>query len=259
MTEQPDGETSTVNNARRFRMTTTTILVVLLLALTAHTTGAGAEEQDLSTPRGAATAFGKAMISGDVQAAKAAAVGDEPNLRMIDILAPATAAQNGLRQAAIAKFGESGKALVPGQDPASVDVAKEMASADVKEDGDSAVIKSTKPEAANAAVNLKKVNGEWRVDLAHSAQAGLIARQLPAVQALTPVINEVAADITAGKYDNVNAAGAALKSKAAAAMAAVQRPAPQGAHPAGDTQSPSPAPTPAPAPAPPPAASQPGQ
>src|SRR5689334_1256004 len=136
----------------------------LLMALVtiSFASAALADAPDLSTPKSATVAFAKALQTGDADTAKAAAVQTPENLALIDTLAKLTIAGNKLRDAAKAKFGDAGAKVGGGQDPASVDVAKEIDQYEIKETGDTATITNPK-EPTRGTYTLNKSNGQWHI------------------------------------------------------------------------------------------------
>ena len=181
---------------------------------------------DLSNPKSAAMAFAKAMEAGDADVAKAATLSDANNQELVTTLAGMVANVNKLRDSAKAKFGDAAGEQIAGN-MKSMDMAKQLEDAEVKETGDTASISSTK--TPGNPVQLKKVDGEWKVDMASSIAAapggGNIAQQLPFLKAVGAAMGELSTEITAGKYKDVEEAQSAMQTKMMGAMAAMRRPA----------------------------------
>src|SRR5437870_1877287 len=90
---------------------------------------------DLSIPKAAALAFAKAVDAADPEATKAVVVADAANQEMAALVAELAGDRNKLREAVKAKFGDDEAAKLTGKATAD-EMAKQLESADVKEDGD---------------------------------------------------------------------------------------------------------------------------
>src|SRR5881275_1187797 len=97
---------------------------------------------DPSTPKGAASAFFKAMETGDAAAARAMATGDEKQLAVLDDLVPVVHGFKQLEIAARKKWGDEGlKTLAQGQGgPGSFDLTEQLKTAREEITGETATI-----------------------------------------------------------------------------------------------------------------------
>jgi hypothetical protein len=84
------------------------------------------------------------------------------------------------------------------------------------EDGDSATVNNkTNPQNS---MKLKKVDGQWRVDLSAAA------KQSAFIKSLTGAMNEVATEINDGKFKTADDAITELRTKLLTAMATMKKP-----------------------------------
>jgi hypothetical protein len=165
---------------------------------------------DLSTPKGATKAFATAMEKGDAEAAKRASTGGNPAI--VESMAKAMGSSKKLRDAAIAKFGDEGKKIMGEEHNDMAELAKTVDESEMKEDGDNATLKPKTGEP----VKLKKINGEWKVDLTEmTAAMGTMGTGL--FDSMSRAASETADDIQAGKYKTVLEAQQAFGAKMAAA------------------------------------------
>src|SRR5258706_9063886 len=126
------------------------------------------DKPDASTPKGAASAFFKAMETGDAAAARAMATGNDKQLAILDILVPVVHGFKQLEIAAVKKWGDEGrKTLSQGQGASSFDFTEQLKTAKEEITGETATI-----TPANAGddkkdpMKLKKVDGKWKLDMA---------------------------------------------------------------------------------------------
>jgi len=178
-------------------------------------------DADLSTPKAAALAFAKALESGDAATAKSAAVGDAQTQDVVGALAEVAAQNVKLRDAATAKFGAEASTKIA-RKMSTEDMSKQLDASEIKENGDTATI-TTKDSPSNP-LTLKKVDGKWKVDMLAGASGPELAQQLPMIKSFGGVMNELATEITDGKYKTVEEAQTALQTKMMAAMANMRRP-----------------------------------
>lgn len=165
---------------------------------------------DLSTPKGAAKAFANAMEKGDAEAAKRASTGGNP--AVVESMAKAMGSSKKLRDAAVAKFGDEGKNIMGQENNEMAELAKTVDESEVKEDGDNATLKPKTGEP----VKLKKINGEWKVDLTEMmATMGTMGTGM--IDSMSKAASETADDIQAGKYKTMSEAQQAFGAKMVAA------------------------------------------
>jgi hypothetical protein len=182
-------------------------LMLCVLALLAC--GVFGCKNDLSTPKGAARAFAKAMEDGDAAEAKRASTGGDPQI--IEAMAKMTGNMKKLHDASVAKFGDQGKSVAGGggNGPDFSEWSKKIDEANVKEEGDTATL--TQKDGGEP-MKLKKVNGEWKVDT--TPLTGEMASMGTAmIDSMSKAAAETADDIKAGKYKTAQEAQEALGSK----------------------------------------------
>ena len=180
---------------------------------------------DLSTPRKTAPAFAMALQRGDLATLKTVAIGSPEDYRLMQSVTGMTAAAGQLNEAAVARFGaEEGKKLAKsmGGAPEQSDVPRQIAESEEKIDGDSAAITMKGAQPGNA-INLKKVDGEWKVDLSQFPKRDEIARQAPMLDAAAKVLLQGAADVRGGKYRTPDDASQDIQRQMGVVMASVSR------------------------------------
>src|SRR6188768_2849031 len=96
---------------------------------------------DLTTPRGAATVFTKALEAGDVETAKSAAYGGGVEIEWVEAMAQAMSGMRKLVTAAEAKFGAEAQTLVAGKQ--TLQLSAMLGDAEVQMNGDRATIVPT--------------------------------------------------------------------------------------------------------------------
>lgn len=173
-------------------------------------------KKDLSSPKSAIKTFVQALANGDVEMAKAAAISNDSQGQMIELMAKMTGGMKKLTDAATAKFGEAGEEIT-GQKMKMEDNLKQIDDAKIEVKGDEATIIS---QDQKSPVTLKKVNGEWKVDIASMPNVDRIAEAAPMINAMANAASATTADINADKYKTVDEAKAAFRSKMMAAMMA---------------------------------------
>jgi hypothetical protein len=185
-----------------------------------NTTGAAtaAVKADTSTPKAAASSFFKAMETGDTSAAKALASGSEKQLAVLDILVPVVSGFKQLEVAAVKKWGDEGrKTLTQGQGGAGTfDFNEKLKTAKEEVTGDVATITpvTDKPEDKKDPMKLKKVDGQWKLDMASIPADGLDdPNTTKMLKAMADIAKSTAAEIDQGKYPNAQAAKEAMGQK----------------------------------------------
>jgi hypothetical protein len=196
-------------------------IVIATVACVSLCTGRALAGPDLSTPKAAAMSFADALQAGDVAAAKTAAVGDAQNQDLVSTLAEVAAQNAKLREAAKAKFGEEASKKIA-KKMTSEELAKQLDEAEIKENGDTATI--TSKENPGNPLTLKKVDGQWKVDMLSGAAGAQTAQQLPLIKAFGTLMSELATEINDGKYKTVDEAQSAMQTKMMTAMATMRRP-----------------------------------
>jgi hypothetical protein len=176
-------------------------LGVLLLLLG----GCNRDEPVAATPKQAATTFFKAMVAGDVAAAKAASVGDERSERWLEAVVENTTAMRGYHDAMKARFGEQA-AGGSGLSDAAVgvkegEVLEAVEKGQEKIEGDSATI--TGAADKRKVVHLKRVNGAWKVDRGQLGGTESVDRFVDRTRRTTKAYRDLAAEVREGKYKSL--------------------------------------------------------
>ena len=188
------------------------ILVVMLGISTAHAD----EPTDV---REAAISFARALAQGNAEQAHKFAVANKTNDAFIDLVAPLAAAETKLHDAAVSRFGKDGASILTTGTPGEAfnqKYGKDPGNLEVNIAGDSAQI-TAKPKAGQKAegqpLQLKKVEGKWKVDLSKLQGIEAMADNAPRLKAVTKAMADTADEIQAGKYGRVQEAKMAVASK----------------------------------------------
>ena len=187
--------------------TTATLLAFLAVTLTPALLAAQ-DKPDLSSPKSAAKAFADAVMAGDAAKAKAICAGDEKQMKIVEAMVGLIGGIKKLEDAMIAKFGKeavksAGKSPVATED--MHDAIRRLGEGEVKVTGDTATVTPKKKpggeEEHNEPLTLKKVGGDWKVDLASLTKdvpGG--EEQLEGMRAFARMIQDVTKDVSAGKF-----------------------------------------------------------
>jgi hypothetical protein len=142
-------------------------------------------------------------------------------------VAAMTAAANKVQSAVTAKFGDEGKKIAaaistgdPHKIPQDIEASEERVS------GDAALI-ITKGTTEATAVRLTRVEGNWKVDLAHYPLKDQLVQQAPTFEATAKLFTQIAGDVSGGKYHSALEAGQDIQQRMMAlqvAMRGAQRP-----------------------------------
>ena len=165
------------------------IALVTLLSLMAR-----AAATDLSTPKKVAVEFARDLETGDMAAAKAVAIGTADEFKLVEIISSLVRSARGLRAAAIEKFGDAGKGVLPDGDELA-DFSKRVDTGTEKITGDIATV--GQPDERDPMKLKKAEDGTWRVDLSAIPEKDEITKMMPKVQ---KVLSSATTDIKAGKY-----------------------------------------------------------
>ena len=150
-------------------------------------------ESDFSTPAAAFRTYTQALFDCDEAALKSAAIVSEKHPKLLGGMVEYIKVERQFRAAAITAFPEAAREL---PDPAKESM-KAIDNATVKIEGDTAVLVTSQSVEP---VKLRKVNGEWKVDLASMYNDDSVNDLVVFRGALTGVLSDMAADIEAGKY-----------------------------------------------------------
>ena len=162
---------------------------------------------DLSTPKGAAKTFATAMEKGDAATAQKASTGADPKL--VASMATAMGNVKKMRDAAKSKFGASADSFGTTQGHDFSDYEQKLDDADVKEQGDTATITPKQGQP----MKLKKVDGDWKVDLSEIGSGPMAQAGGGMFDAMSKAATETTDDINAGKFKTAQEAEQAFGMK----------------------------------------------
>jgi hypothetical protein len=200
------------------------LLACALVALLAVARPAPAQDIKSDSPKGAASAFFKAMESGDAKAAKSMAVGSDKQLSMLDLLVPVVSSFKQLENSAVKKWGEEARKTLSQGQGSSMDFDKELKAATEKVEGDTATITSAKPEQQKEPMKLKKVEGKWKVDMSSVPAEGLDNPQTAQMmRVMSDAAKSTASEIDQGKYASAQDARQAMTQKILPAIMKMQQ------------------------------------
>lgn len=177
---------------------------------------------DLTSPKKAATAFAVGLQAGDFNQVKASSIGDESDYKLMQTVASTMSSVHKLHEAAVSRFGvENAKKLETGVSDNN-DIPRQIEASDEKLEGDSAtILEKGKPESN--AVHLKKVNGDWKVDLSNFPQKQIMRQTLPMLDAMRLVMTQSASDVSAGHYKNAEDAATDVRLRMSTLMATIAK------------------------------------
>jgi len=202
------------------------VWVVFVWALAAS--WASGANPDLASPKKAATAFALALQKGDFATVRSVTTGQESDYKLMQSVATMTEAANKVQNALVSKFGEEGKKIGAGistGDPQKI--PQDIAASEERVSGDAALI-IMKGSTEAAAIRLTRVDGDWKVDLAHYPAKETLAQQASSFEPMSKLFTQIAADISGGKYRSALEAGQDISQRTMTlqmAMRNTQRPA----------------------------------
>jgi hypothetical protein len=223
--------------------------------------GAASDTPDQAEVRKAYSAFNEAIAAGDGEKAKTMIVPNPQTEAMIDTATKLMASFTKMAASAEAKFGAAAKPIAAGISNAMRTQLLNVSTKSIAVTGEAATIGDGPADPHPD--KMQKVAGAWKVGPADAQDAA----QLPAMQKMTASVDQLTADLDAGKYSSLAEFAAALVAmgQAAGVPAPAAAPAPAATPPAdapapvpGATPAPAGSPTPAAAPEPAPAAPAPG-
>ena len=153
---------------------------------------------DLSNPKAAALTFTRAIESGDVETAQAAAYAAGIEHDLVEAMALAIPSLKRLDAAARAKYGAEGGDLVEHSD--ILNSVPAIESAEVAADENRARLTNSTGQIIS---QLKNVDGMWKVDVGASILGDDVTRQIEPLRALGNIADQLAGDIEAGKFATV--------------------------------------------------------
>ena len=200
------------------------LAVALCAVLALLRPSAVAQDIKSDSPKGAASAFFKAMETGDTKTAKSLAIGSDKQLAMLDMLVPVISGFKQLENSAVKKWGEDGrKALSQNQSGSGMDFDKELRAATEQVDGDNATITSSRTEQRKEPMKLKKVGGQWKVDMSSLPSDNLDNPQTAKVmKIMSDAAKETASEIDQGKHASADAAKKSMTQKMMPAIMQMQ-------------------------------------
>jgi hypothetical protein len=175
-----------------------------------------AQDQDLSSPKGAAKALTVAVARGDAEAIRGLIyVENDPQQQLVNSYANLILAAKKLSAAAKKRYPGVASPFTSGgiapEEAAAIDAA------DVRVTGDTATLKFQGREQSR---HLRKVGNAWKVVISEEPAAQnpeLIVEQAARVQALADALSSSADDIAAGRFRDAEEARNAVKQRLAAA------------------------------------------
>lgn len=167
----------------------------------ASPTTAPALEQD---PRAVLRAFSRAIENGDLKAARELAVGTEADLAMVDALASVALAGQSFNRVLDERFGPGSNLNATGLDgmEANADAAAVTINADRAE---------LRLVDSGPFMNLRRVDGRWRIDVAILMRTSQWRSMLALANAMTKSIEQISTEVTGGLHPTREAALAALE------------------------------------------------
>lgn len=167
---------------------------------------------DLSTPKKAAVAFARQLEAGDLAATKDTSIGSEDDFKLVGVISGLIRSALSLKSAAVEKFGEGGKQVVPNGDDLTA-FSKRVEEGVEKIDGQTATVGQPREQSP---MKLKRAaDGSWRVDLSAIPDREEILKAMPKVQ---KVFSIGATEIKSGKYKSVDEARNAIADQMFAAI-----------------------------------------
>jgi hypothetical protein len=192
------------------------LTVVLIAALAAPTRAA---EVDPKGPKGVALAFAQALAAGNTADMRQHSIGSDQDRQAMDTLARMVGSFAELSSAAVARFGEEGKDLAqPGQADKMFKAIRDGAE-QIDRDRATIVLESGEP------IQLKKVDGAWKIDLAQIPKREEIYKLVPIYSTMAEVAQQTAMEVKGGRYKSVEEARKALGSRMLSALAGTNAPA----------------------------------
>jgi hypothetical protein len=167
---------------------------------------------DLSTVKSAALAWIDASWAGNPSVAHQVLVDDEQQRKFMEGPLRFSAALRALEAAAVKRFGESGRQVTGYPHGSAKAMEKRL---EIKEDGDRATASLGE---ALMPLQLRRIDGKWRVDLGEAVRDRRARRACEASVAAAKAAEEVAAEIAEGKYNSVDEAKDAFRERRLAAV-----------------------------------------
>jgi len=188
-------------------------LVAAMFVVCSATFARASAEDDI---KASGKAFVEALFKGDGAAARKHAITTEDGGKMVDAMAQMMHGRKELFDAAVAKFGDAGKEILPGQMFARTpDWDAQLKDAKIDVMGDTATVTTAKNQTRPA--KFKKEEGRWKLDLTDTfkqpEQARNPASGAAGLEKFGKVMSETAGEIKDGKYASVQEARTAMFQK----------------------------------------------
>ena len=167
---------------------------------------------DLSTVKSAALAWIDASWAGNASVAHQVLVDDERQRKFMEGPLRFSAALRAMEKAAVKRFGEPGRQVTGYPDGSAKAMEKHL---NLKEEGDRATASLGE---AMMPLQLRKIDGKWRVDLGEAVRDPRAGRAGAASVAAAKAAEEMAAEIADGKYKTAEEAKAAFRERRLAAV-----------------------------------------
>lgn len=200
------------------------ILVILVAVLPYIATAAGPEPttvpsaaKDLSAPKAAAITFYRAMMAGDADLAKSAAVGNEEQMRAIDATCALSQGLQRLSEAVKEKFGQADPGLANQAAGLSVKL-QGIEKMDVRLDGPDGDAATLTDPASKQTMQARKVRGEWRVAMDSMPGHERAGEVTALAAAVARAAEQLAAEIKQDKHRSAEEARQAFQSNLSAIL-----------------------------------------
>lgn len=179
------------------------LLIVLLATSLCAIQAARAEDTpDQAGARKAAVAFANAVDRGDLDKAHDLSTGTDAEYAIIKSMASASASFHKFRDLAGKKYGDQAKAF----DDVSTDMSKDMETADVKIDGNTASMVTKRAPEDKYPMLVKKNGSQWKVDLTNVDKDPDSAMFLKMLPGLTKAFDQLAKNLAEDKYKSFDEA-----------------------------------------------------
>ena len=157
---------------------------------------------NVSTPKGAAIAFAKAIEAGDLESARSLAVGTDAEFAFWKSMSEMLQASKRLQAAATKRFGEIGPSPFGPSSGFFVDHTERL---EEKIEGNRATLVSKTGQVDWHTPRLKRVGDGWKMDLSGLGEAPPVT-ETESNEKVVEAMDAVAKNLESGKYKNVNEA-----------------------------------------------------
>ena len=195
--------------------------MALALLIGGASVGLADSKSNLSDPKSAAKTFAAGVQNADMSLIKNASIGSDSDYKLLETMSGVVNASMKLREAVSAKFGADQAKLLPQAGPGDLEAVVDKST--LKVDGDTASLNEPGQDSANA-LHLKKVGGDWKVDLSQIPNKEQMAQTSPIMKELQKVVEQTTDDTKAGKFKNVQEVQQAVQTRMMAVVASMSRP-----------------------------------